>query len=55
MTKEMLLARAEWWAEHAWLRSARTCSDPKCEQYTVEDALMWVMFHIWAAENFDDA
>ena len=52
--KETLTQYAEAWALHAELRSERTCADPACAQYTVEDALGWCMFYLWAIENLEE-
>lgn len=41
---------AEAWAHHAYLRSARTCGDLVCSQYTVEGALLMCMFYLWAED-----
>lgn len=41
---------AESWAEHAYLRSARTCIDRECAAYSVEEALLMCMFYLWAED-----
>ncbi len=49
--KDQMLASAQAWAEHAYLRSARTCDDRTCAAYTVEDALSMCILMIAMAEE----
>lgn len=44
------MTNAELWAEHAYLRSVRTCDCRECAQYTVEEAIFMCMFYIWMEE-----
>lgn len=44
------MSKAEGWAHHACLRSARSCTCFYCRQFTVEEALFMCVFELWREE-----
>lgn len=50
LTRDKLIAGAESWAHHAYLRSI---AEPPFNQ-GVEEALVWTLFFLWAADCFSD-
>lgn len=48
--KEKLIRHAEDWGLHAYLRS---CPE-SILLGDVEEALLWCMFYLWAAENMEE-